>query len=178
MMYVTGKLMVLTLSLGLIGTAVADQKCDSSLPATTPDARFTDNGDGTVTDSVAGLMWKKCLEGMSGSSCSAGQEQKFTWQTALQRASSEASMTSLGYTDWRLPNVKELATIAELRCHSPAANLTVFPNLPADIDVNLSLLWSSSPSTENAFAWGVQFIEGDVAQANKNNIGFVRLVRN
>ncbi len=159
-------------------TVMAEQICDKSLPETTPSARFTDNGDGSVSDSVTGLVWKKCIEGASGDACDVGQDSLFTWQVALQRVDSQNLAIALGYNDWRLPNVKELATLVELQCHSPAANLAVFPNLPVDIGVNSSLVWSSSPSSESAFAWGVQFIGGEVAQANKNNTGFVRLVRN
>lgn len=31
--------------------------------ATAPDSRYTDNGDGTVTDLATGLIWKQCAEG-------------------------------------------------------------------------------------------------------------------
>lgn len=164
--------------LAFSSVTAAEQICDGTLPQTAPDSRFTDNGDGTVSDSVTGMMWQKCIEGVSGNTCEAGQELVFTWQGALQRAVSENTATSLGFNDWRLPNIKELATLAELSCHSPAINLSVFPNTPSDIEVNSSLTWSSSPTTVKAFAWGVQLIEGDVSMANKNNTGFVRLVRN
>jgi len=159
-------------------TLLAEQICDTTLPETAPASRFVDNGDGTVSDSASGLMWRKCVEGVSGNSCDAGQELVFTWQGGLQRVDSQNAVTASGYNDWRLPNIKELATLAELACYLPATNLTVFPNQPADIDTNLALTWSSSPSSKEAFAWGVQFVEGEVAQANKNNTGFVRLVRN
>lgn len=157
--------------------AQAGQQCDASLAETAPDSRFTDNGDGSVSDNVTGLMWKKCIEGLSGTACGTGQGLAFIWQTALQRAVSENLLSPLGYSDWRLPNIKELATLVELQCHLPAANLNRFPNQPGAIEVNSSLSWSSSPSSESAFAWAVQFLEGGVAQANKNSIGFVRLVR-
>lgn len=172
------KYLIATLLVFLTASVTAEQICDSSLATTTSITRFIDNGDGSVTDSATGLVWKKCVEGVSGDACEAGQNLIFTWQGALQRAVSENSVTALGYNDWRLPNVKELATLVELQCHSPAINLFIFPNQPVEIEVNSSLTWTSSPSTETPFAWGVQFIEGEVAQANKNNTGFVRLVRN
>lgn len=60
---------------------------------------FVDNGDGTVTDNATGLMWTKDDNG-SG----------VLWETALSYA--EASTTA-GYNDWRLPNVKELQSLAD-----------------------------------------------------------------
>ncbi|MBX7207282.1 MAG: YHYH protein [Verrucomicrobiaceae bacterium] len=49
---------------------------------------FTDNGNGTITDNVTGLMWQKTDNGES------------TWETATTNAS---SLTLGGYSDWRLP---------------------------------------------------------------------------
>ena len=37
------------------------------------------NGDGTVTDTKTGLMWKRCSEGQSGDSCS-GEATKYKWE--------------------------------------------------------------------------------------------------
>ena len=36
--------------LGAMSTAVWGQTCNPAIPETAPDKRFTDNGDGTVTD--------------------------------------------------------------------------------------------------------------------------------
>lgn len=57
---------------------------------------YTDNGDGTVTDNVTGLMW---LQDMGG---------KMTWDEALSYAE---NFELAGYTDRRLPNAKELQSI-------------------------------------------------------------------
>jgi len=54
------------------GGALAEQGCNyDSIPATAPASRFTDNGDGTVTDQATGLQWKRCSEGQdwSGGTC-------------------------------------------------------------------------------------------------------------
>jgi hypothetical protein len=55
-------------------------------------------------------MWKQCAEGLSGATCQTGSAQTFTWANALAHA--EAS-TFANYTDWRLPNVKELSSLVE-----------------------------------------------------------------
>lgn len=46
---------------GLMGTALA-QTCRDDIKATAPDSRFSDNGNGTVTDLATGLIWKQCAE--------------------------------------------------------------------------------------------------------------------
>ena len=43
-----------------------------------------------------------------------------------------------GYTDWRLPNMKELLSIVAFDQSSPALNTTVFPG-------STSSFWSSTP---------------------------------
>lgn len=60
---------------------------------------FTENGDSTVTDSATGLMWMK-------------EDSKIamTWSEALEYAE---SMEFAGYSDWRLPNAKELQYIVD-----------------------------------------------------------------
>ncbi len=60
---------------------------------------FTDNGDGTITDSATGLMWTKADSGKG-----------LDWESALKYA--ESNRTA-GHTDWRLPNAKELQSIVD-----------------------------------------------------------------
>ena len=127
----------------------AQQVCPSGIPQTTPTADFTDHGNGTVTHQPTGLMWKQCMEGLSGAGCSSGAVSSLTWQQALQLADGHIFA---GYSDWRLPNIKELRSIVERACSSPAVNLSVFPNDSG------SIVWTGSPHTYNEFhAWGVYF---------------------
>jgi len=150
--------------------AQAVQICltESQSPSTTPTSRFTDHGDGTVTDTGTGLMWAKCTEGSSGPGCTGGGPYS-TWGDALLLA--EAS-TLAGYPDWRLPNAKELDSIVEQRCANPAINLAVFPNTPN------TEFWSSSPSVNAGLMWTVQFITGDSQSVyGRNELHAVRLVR-
>lgn len=57
---------------------------------------YTDNGDGTVTDRVSGLMWEKDMG------------EKITFDEALPKA--EASSLA-EHTDWRVPTIKELYSL-------------------------------------------------------------------
>jgi len=78
---------------------------------------YTDNGDGTITDRVTGLVWQKVDAGES------------TWENAIARA---ASQTTGGFTDWRLPTPTELFSIMIHNNGNPAAmNTTFFPVNPA-----------------------------------------------
>lgn len=60
---------------------------------------FIDNGDGTITDLATGLMWQKKDSGIG-----------LDWQEALSYAE---NLELAGYTDWRLPNAKELQSIVD-----------------------------------------------------------------
>ena len=60
---------------------------------------FTDNGDSTITDNATGLMWKQ-NDSKTG----------MIWEDALSYAE---NMEYGGYSDWRLPNVKELQSIVD-----------------------------------------------------------------
>ena len=160
----------------LLGTISAQaQTCQSDIPASTPTARFTVTGDGTVSDIATGLMWKSCAEGMSwdGSTC-IGSESSFVWDGALLQAAMINGTTGgyAGKTDWRVPNVKELRSITERQCANPAINLSVFPGASS------SGFWSGSPASGNSNnAWNVNFNNGNDNWNNRNNSFALRLVR-
>jgi hypothetical protein len=145
------------------------QTCNDFIPATAPDSRYTAPGDGTVTDSQTGLMWKQCSEGQSGADCGDGWVTGHTWREALQQA--EASSFA-GYSDWRLPNIKELSSLVERRCNSPAISIDYFPNTAS------LYYWSSSPGAyRSSHAWYVNFCYGYGGGYLKNYERAVRLVR-
>jgi len=162
---------MLLVLLAATGTVVeAAQTCHSYWPKpSTPINRFAENGDGTVTDTVTGLTWKRCSEGLSGTACETGAALTFTWQEAL-KAGEESRFA--GKKDWRLPNIKELNSIIERQCTMPAINEIVFPATPT------MSFWSSTPYNNNpAFAWNVYFPYGISDGNNKDYRFFVRLVR-
>lgn len=144
-----------------------------SIPATTPTAQFTAHGNGTVTDTKTALMWKQCSEGQSGADCSIGRALGYSWEQALAHVETlNASGGFAGYTDWRLPNVKELISLTEEQCYDPAINSTLFPNTTS------ALFRSSSPvlSADN-IGWAVNFYGGNVNWDYKVVAFHVRLVR-
>jgi len=75
---------------------------------------FKDNNNGTVTDKATGLMWMKLDSGKL--KAGKNKDGKMNWQQALDWAE---SLEYAGYSDWRLPNVKELQSIVDYT-RSPA----------------------------------------------------------
>lgn len=147
------RLMATTL---LVPTAWA-QTCPS-LPTA---ERFTIN-DAEVTDKRTGLTWKRCSEGQSwsGSTCT-GTARTHTHEAALALA--KTANSSQIATGWRLPNVKELASLADKGCQNPAIDSTAFPATPS------SWFWSSSPSVgDSVSAWVVDFYYGFVNDHYRN----------
>ncbi|HHI94556.1 MAG TPA: DUF1566 domain-containing protein [Gammaproteobacteria bacterium] len=167
--------LIVTLGLGLALPLESLALCNTDLTAMAPDSRYTDNGDGTVTDKQTGLTWKQCSEGLSSSStaCDTGTAAKYTWQQALQQVETlNNSGGFASYTDWRLPNRNELASLVERQCYLPAINENLFPNTSS------SYYWSSTPRADSAAeVWGVYFHYGIVFVGNKSNADNVRLVR-
>ena len=143
-------------------------KTETEIPSTTPDSQFSNNLDGTVTDNKTGLMWSHCSVGQSGTTCDDTQASTHNWQAALEQADSSALAT---FTDWRLPNVKELYTLLEMRCFNPAINANIFPNTLS------GNYWSSTPDMVSGNAWAVNHY----LEAFRTDQSFslpVRLVRN
>ena len=74
-----------------------------------PGSRFTDHGNGTMTDGLTGLMWTKDANAPGPAACTPAKTKK--WQEALDFAACLNTNAYLGHTDWRLPNVNELETL-------------------------------------------------------------------
>lgn len=72
---------------------------------------FTDNGNGTVSDCGTGLMWMKNDSGYFNTGDSS--DGKVNWKQALKFAEYANSINYAGYSDWRLPNAKELQSIVD-----------------------------------------------------------------
>lgn len=66
---------------------------------------FVDNGDGTVTDLITGLIWQK------------SHGDKMTFNDALAAAD---TFSLAGYNDWRLPMIKELYSLIDFRGIDPS----------------------------------------------------------
>ncbi|BDX06226.1 DUF1566 domain-containing protein [Planctobacterium marinum] len=148
------------------------QTCVSGLPETAPEANFTDNEDGTVTDTSTGLMWMRCSIGQTWSdtdSTCTGDATALTWQEALQIA---YGYEYAGHNDWRLPNVKQLISITEKTCVRPSINETIFPETTSDD------YWSSTPSLNDyTMSWVVAFFNSSNSLKEKDAFVYSRLVR-
>jgi hypothetical protein len=122
-------------------------------------------------------MWKVCSERQSWSkqsdntpSC-AGLTSGIFWNKALELATNHTFPAIDGYSDWRLPNIKELASLVALDRANPSINSTIFPNTPSN---NFQ---SSSPAADNN-RWLLQFNVGHYESSiRKNEARRVRLVR-
>ncbi len=106
---------------------------DVTSPTTIPN-HFTDNGDGTITDHLTNLVWQKLA-----------YTDSITWEQALTYAD---SLTLSGFTDWRLPNIKELQSLNDETRINPSVNNTFFTNIATN------KYWSSTTlPNQTAKAW-------------------------
>ena len=155
-------------------TAHAEHTCKTStILASTPSSQLVDNGDGTITDSKTGLMWKKCLEGVTGDNCEKNSPSTFTWQKALEHPGTVNGGDGFaGHTDWRFPTIRELRSIVEQQCYRPAINTIRFPNTPN------SIVWAKTLyAGHSEYAWCVNFGNGRVDADVRGVNSAVRLVR-
>jgi hypothetical protein len=134
-----------------------------------PSPRFTDNGNGTVTDNLTGLIWLKDADAGDGTE---------TWADALtlcnalangQQGLSDGSSAG----DWRLPNVKELQSLIDFSQVGPGL-LSAHPFA----GVQSLYYWSSSSYANNTvLAWRVNLSNGSVGHTDKTNPYYVWPVR-
>ncbi len=149
----------------------ADAEQDGSYNPTATQPYYTDNGDFTITDNRTGLMWKKCSEGQNNDASCTGTAGMYVWAAALSQCT--GLTTPGGYSDWRLPNIKELVSIVDYGTASPAKISIDFPNTQTG-----NFYWTSTtdvPST--AYAWGVVFLNGYMYYYGKTSSSFARCVR-
>jgi hypothetical protein len=134
-----------------------------------PSPRFTDNGDGTVTDNLTGLIWLKDANCFSTK----------TWANALTSANTLNS-GECGLTDgsaegnWRLPNIRELMSLLDYGRLDPA-----LPSLHPFSGVQLSSYWTSTMTASGSpnYAWLVGLRYGSLETYHKDNSYYVWPVR-
>lgn len=156
------QLFPLAVTLVLGATTAAYAVC----PSTPTASRFSFNAAGDeVTDSKTGLVWARCSVGQawSGSACT-GSATVHSHEHALALAQSAVG--------WRLPNVKELTSIADKGCQSPAIDSTAFPATP-----NNAYRTSSPYVGDAGYTWVVGFGDGSVGPSIRYYTYAVRLVR-
>ncbi len=163
-----------------------------------PALSYADNGDGTFTDLITGLMWeiKDDADGIHD------KDNTYPWTSAtggtgptgtlftdfldkINNTCEGAGITPCsmdsecskfcglaGHQDWRIPNIKELQSIVDYSILMPASSL------PGD--TGGSNYWSATTLAANAtIAWSVSFGTGDVNTGinTKTADSFARAVR-
>ena len=156
--------------------------------------RLNDVAEGTVEDVATGLQWLRCALGQrwDGNTC-VGYGDSHTYDRALQAAAAlNEQGGDAGFTDWRVPTLRELQGI--VYCSSgvpshfkgddssicqgshgiPTLHLDVFPASSAED----GWFWSATPADPDGDqAWGVDFTRGDSHAYPGTVRSGVRLVR-
>ena len=118
---------------------------------------FVDNGDQTISDNATGLMWQKADDGTARD-----------WEESLDYAENLSFAT---YSDWRLPNAKELQSIVDYSrspqtTNSPAIDPIFSTTEISDPDGNTGhypFFWTSTTHLDgtNPYASGVYVAFGE-----------------
>jgi hypothetical protein len=133
-----------------------------------PTQRFTDKGNGTISDKLTGLIWMKNANAF-------GQR---TWNQAMNDANGLAS-GSAGLTDsskagdWRLPNLRELQSLADYGKVSPA-----LPENHPFTGLESTYYWTSTTYAYNTDgAWTIGYADGYASAYYKTDSYYVWCVR-
>jgi len=119
---------------------------------------FLNIGGNVISHGSTKLMWQK----------DPGSTTR-NWKQAVTYCEEESTG---GYTDWRLPNIKELQSIVDFELFQPSINATYFPNTEP------SGYWSSTPcACSLAMAWYLDFSAGGVFGYFTKDQRYVRCVR-
>ncbi len=144
----------------VIACANTGQDGDWQAGVAWPSPRFTDNGNGTITDNLTGLIWLK------NANCFGAR----VWANALNDAntlnSGECGLSdgSVG-GDWRLPNVNELESLI----NAEQSNTATWLNGQGFSNVQAVYYWSSTTSAYyTIYAWVVYMWHGGVTYDGKN----------
>ena len=171
----TGQTTCYDASGAVIDCATQGQTQDGAMLAGVPwpSPRFTDNGNGTVTDNLTGLIW------LQDGNCFGLR----SWTQALTEANTLAD-PSCSLSDgssageWRLPNVNELESLvnAEVPINADWLNVNNFSFVQA------GGYWSSTTvANKTGAAWRIGFagvgVVGQTLKSGGNFIEYVMFVR-
>ncbi len=149
-----------------------DQDCIEYFKTHYPVTEFSLTGSGTAIDKRTGLVWFRCNLGefFHDGECR-GVASRVGWTQAQSEAS---KATIAGYSDWRIPTVKELRSLVEKECVNPSINTYIFPSVQTEV------YWTVEDNFFNPYlGWGVYFFNGtDFGRHSKESEYFVLLVRN
>ena len=115
-------------------------------------------GEKVVKDNNTGVMWQ-----------STSTSDKFDWYHAIAYC---ADLEYAGYDDWRLPTLRELASIMDFGGDSYAINRTYFPVL------YIGRTWTSKQIfSDSTRAWDISFTTGELERALKSETYYVKCIR-
>ncbi|MBU0673779.1 MAG: DUF1566 domain-containing protein [Proteobacteria bacterium] len=118
---------------------------------------FRDNGDGTVTDNITGLLWQQSDDGTLK-----------TWEDAFSYC---ADLTLAVYADWRLPVTNELFSLVDFGTDAPAIDATFFPQTKS------AEYWATSTGGGIlGGAWRLDFDDGSAISLGRDGSLYVRCV--
>ena len=126
--------------------------------------RFTDKQDGTVTDTLTGLMWLKDA-GCLGSD---------VWSRALT-AVNQLAAGSCGLSDqsvagdWRLPNINELESLIDVSAANPAISAgNPFANVSGGIYWSSTSYYGGAGGSDKA--WTIRLSDGRYMNDTTSNV--------
>lgn len=139
---------------GLSGSRLKNYENDINL---LPAQRFKVSKE-CVLDHQTGLCWLKDADPVSGA---------VTWDMALKFIISMNRRATNGSANWRLPNIRELASITDILKHSPAiAGAELFESIQP-------FYWSATTSVyEPSYAWTLYTTDGNIGVGYKKNPEF------
>lgn len=169
-------------------------ECDRNIPGHLPNRFDLSNNDGTAFDKVTGLTWMRCHNELTWDAntqtCAYNLDNqglaitaKLSWPDALLAAAQANTDSILGFSDWRLPNIKEIASLQDLGCDN-IMSLTIDDKiflLPSNV-----AHWSSTPTrlkigeaVSSPYAWAYDFKAGSLGAFSTDivNLYVIRLVR-
>ena len=114
---------------------------------------YTDNGDGTITDNITGLMWQKSPDTNGDGNILA--DDKYSYDEAVANAS---ACNTGGYTDWRLPTIKELYSLIQFSGEDVSADTLGDSDSGMDIPGDDSNGMGGQPELD--FEAGVAYLAG------------------
>lgn len=115
--------------------------------AVAPPDQYTELSVDEVRDNYTGLIWQRDGEA-SG---------PLSWEAAVQYCE---TLELGGSADWRLPSVRELATLVDEATVAPSINRTMFPNTRYGARSN-NWYWASHRRRDSTTAsWGINFDDG------------------
>ncbi|MEI7672820.1 MAG: DUF1566 domain-containing protein [Deltaproteobacteria bacterium] len=116
--------------------------------------------DGSIHDGAKAFTWcdkNTATNGGNQGICGTGTGNSATDTEAFIKALNDSKFG--GFSDWRMPNVKELESIVDMGKFNPAISTAWFPNTVS----SLYFYWSSTTYGGSDYsAWCVNFFNGDV----------------